>query len=358
MQERLEKLRALLSANADKYDGIFISKAENRAYLSGFTGSYGFLIVTPNEATLITDGRYLEQARQQAPGWTVKETKRPHEAYIVPAIKDSGVARLGFEADHMTVNDHDYWRSQANFVEWVNTSGLVARMRWAKDETEVEAIQAAVNIAERALDKVLGILKPGMTERDVAAELEYSMRKFGADSIAFDSIVASGVRSAMPHGRASDKVIGKGEFVTFDFGARLNGYNSDITRTVFVGKQPTDEHRRVYNLVLEAQLAGIEAVRPGATCKAVDDIPRQIFQRANMLKYYLHSTGHNLGREVHESPFLTPTDETPLEPGMVLTIEPGLYIENWGGVRIEDDLVVTPSGNRVLPSFSKELILV
>lgn len=357
MSERLTVLREQMQKEVDRYDGLFITRPENRAYLSGFTGSFGFLLITATEAVILTDGRYAEQAKMQAPGWTVTQIKRPFEEYVVPEIKRLNISKLGFEADHLSFGEYSFWSKTVNSVEWVGLSGLVSRLRQRKDASEVEAIQSAVDIAEKAFDHLLGILKPGMSERDAAAELEFAMRRFGADAIAFDTIVASGPRGALPHGRASDKLLEAGELITFDFGARLAGYNSDITRTVFLGGQPTERQITIYNLVLESQLAGIAAVRPGVSARDVDAASRAVFEKAGMLDYFLHSTGHNLGREVHETPFITPTDESLLEPGMVLTVEPGLYFSDWGGVRIEDDLLVTADGSQVLPKFSKELII-
>ena len=357
MVERLAALRAEMSKGADKYEALFISKPENRAYLSGFTGSFGYLVITQSEALLFTDGRYTQQAGQQAPGWKVIRLIRPFEQNIIPEIERLGLKRLGFEAEHFTYGDFQSWSDKIKGIEWVPTSGIVSRLRQRKDTLEIGEIRRAVDIAARAFDELLGILKPGMSEREAAAQLEFFMRKFGADAVAFDTIVASGPRGALPHGRASDKLIEAGELVTFDFGAQINGYNSDITRTVFVGGQPSSRQREIYDLVLESQLAGIAAVRPGVKANEVDAASRAVFKRAGMLDYYLHSTGHNLGREVHEAPMIAPTDQSVLEVGMVLTVEPGLYISEWGGVRIEDDLLVTATGAEVLPSIPKELIL-
>ncbi len=360
MSNRLSALREKLKQAAPSFDSLFISKPENRAYLSGFTGSFGYLLVTDTEALLFTDGRYVEQATSQAPGWQVIRLQRPFEDQVVPEFKRLGLAKVGFEAEHLSFNEYHFWADKTG-TEWVPTSGVVSRLRQRKDGQEVEAIQQAVDISAQAFDHMLGLLKPGMSEREAASELEFAMRKFGADALAFDTIVASGARGALPHGRASDKIIESGDLVTFDFGARLNGYNADITRTIFVGgngKQPSERQLQVYNLVLESQLAGIEAVRAGVVANSVDAVSRAVFEKAGMLEYYLHSTGHNLGREVHEAPFITPTDDSLLEAGMVLTVEPGLYISEWGGVRIEDDLLVGEDGVIVMPRISKELVII
>ncbi|HEX2912629.1 MAG TPA: Xaa-Pro peptidase family protein [Chloroflexia bacterium] len=359
MTERLQAFRSVLANQNIALDGLFITKPENRAYLSGFTGSFGYLLVTNQAAILFTDGRYVEQAAAQAPGWEIIRLQRPFEESVVPELKRLEVARLGFEADHLSFNEYQFWTSKTEKTEWIPTTGLLAQLRQRKGQEEVTAIKRAIEISEKAFEHLLGLLQPGLTERDAAAELEYAMRKYGADAIAFDTIVASGSRGALPHGRASDKKLEAGEFITFDFGARWEGYNADITRTVFLGagQKPDNRQVQVYNLVKEAQLAGIEAVQAGTPANTADSVVRIIFEKAKMLEYYLHSTGHNLGREVHEAPFLTPSDTTLLEPGMVLTVEPGLYISDWGGVRIEDDLLVTETGVEVLPHLSKDLIV-
>lgn len=357
---RLTALRDLIKQENLPFEAVFITRPENRAYLSGFTGSFGYLLITVTDAILFTDGRYLEQAALQAPDWKVVRLMRPFEESVVPEIKRLVPPSLGFEADHLSYRDAMSWIEKVKETRWVAAQNLGAKLRQRKDAVEVEALRRAVEIASKAFDRLLGLLKPGMTEREAAAELEYGFRKLGADAIAFDTIVASGARGALPHGAASDKVIEAGEFVTFDFGARVAGYNSDITRTVFVGgngKQPTERQRQIYELVRESQQAGVEAIKPGVSAGDIDKICRDIFEKAGLVDNYMHSTGHNLGREVHEAPFLMPNDPSPLEAGMVLTVEPGLYFPDWGGVRIEDDLLVTAGGVEVLPQISKELIL-
>lgn len=356
MNDRVSRMRAYLAENADKFDGFFVTKPENRAYLSGFTGSFGYLLITLQETIVFTDGRYVEQASKQSSGWTIVRLQRPFEQAVIGELKRLDVRRMAFEAEHLTYSDYIYWTKALENTSWMPTQGVISTFRWRKDPTEIELIRKAVAIADSAFEDLLGILKPDMTEREAASELEFAMRKHGADAIAFDTIVASGWRGALPHGRASDKKIEAGDLVTFDFGARYESYNSDITRTVVMG-QPTERQREVYRMVLESQLAGCEMVRPGITCSAVDAVSRQYFEKAGVIDYFLHSLGHSLGREVHEYPFLTPSDLTPLEPGMVVTVEPGLYISEWGGVRIEDDLLVTESGAEILPRSSKELIV-
>ncbi len=355
----LERVRSALTTNQPALDGLFITRPENRAYVSGFTGSYGYLLVTKDEAVLLTDGRYVEQALEQAPGWSVVRLQRPYEDALMAALKRLDVQRLGFESDHLSHADYANWTQKLPAIEWKPTIGVVAHLRRYKTPQEVAAIRQAVAIADDAFASVLNFLRPGLTERQVAAELEYTMRRGGADAAAFETIVVSGARGALPHGRPEDKQIEAGDLVTIDFGARYGGYNSDITRTVFVGggKPPTDRQREIYSLVQQVQQAGVEAVKPGVVCSSVDKLCRDMFDRAGLGDYFVHGLGHSLGREVHEFPMLVATDETVIEPGLVLTVEPGLYIGEWGGVRIEDDLYVGENGTEVLPRSTKELIL-
>jgi len=357
MTNRLGRAREYLAQSQDKLEAIFITKPENRAYLSGFTGSAGYLLITADEAIIFVDGRYTEQATAQAAGWKVVRLIRPFEDIVSAEVKRLSIQRLGFESEHLTYVEFINWTEKLNFVRWLPTHSVVSNLRRLKDADEIANIRRAVDIADTAFAHILTFIKPGMTEVEVAMELEFTMRRNGADRIAFDTIVASGWRGALPHGRASDKVIEQGDFVTFDFGAHFNGYNSDVTRTIVVG-EPSPRQREVYNWVLEAQLAGVQAVRAGIKCNEVDTVSRNVFEKVGQLDYFVHGLGHNLGREVHETPFLFQTDETVLEAGMVLTIEPGLYYPDWGGVRIEDDLLITETGSEVLPRTTKELLVI
>lgn len=356
----ISRVRDFLTDQQPSLDGFFVTKPESRAYLSGFTGSFGYLLITLTDTILFTDGRYTEQAAAQAPDWTIVRLYRPYENAVVPEIDRLGVKNIGIEAENMTVADFNFWQSKLLDAKLVPTNNVVANLRRLKTPEELANIRKAVEIADNAFAYILNIIRVGITEREVALELENAMKRGGADSIAFDTIVVSGARGALPHGKPSTKAIEAGDFVTIDFGARYNGYNSDVTRTVFVGggiKQPTDRQREVYDLVLKNQLAGIAAVKPGVVCSAVDRLSRDIFAEAGQLDYFLHSLGHSLGREVHEYPMLTPPDDSIIEVGMVLTVEPGLYYSDWGGVRIEDDVYVTENGAEVLPRSTKELIL-
>jgi Xaa-Pro aminopeptidase len=353
---RLERAQKIVRDNEGRYDGFFISNGENRSYLSGFNGSWGYLLVSADRAIILTDGRYTTQAQDQAPDCEVITLVRPYDQTLAKELKQIGFKRLGFESDHMTVAG---WQA-LNAIEgitWVSEHSPFQALRYHKDANELAMIKRAVEIADSGFSHILNFIKPGLTEREVAAELEFAMRRGGADKIAFETIVVSGVRGALPHGRATDKVIQAGELVTIDFGAHYGGYNCDITRTIAIGHADKDQRER-YQVVLEAQLAACAAVKPGAICKEVDAVARNFIKEAGYGEFFVHGLGHSLGREVHEQPMLNWVDEAKLEEGMVLTIEPGIYLPLWGGIRIEDDLYVTGNGAEVLPKSPKELIVV
>jgi Xaa-Pro aminopeptidase len=353
MNQRLNKLReALANIGAD---AIITEKTENRFYLSGFTGSTGWVIVTEKEAFLVTDFRYVEQAQEQAPGYTVVNNERKAVVAIANLLKEKGVKRLAFESS-LAFQTYQEWNTAFEGVELVPTSGLVEKIRMYKDESEMVIIREAVRIAEAAFQHIQGYIKPGVRETDVALELEYFMRKQGASGSAFDMIVASGVRGALPHGRASEKVIQAGEMVTLDFGAAYQGYNSDITRTLSVG-EPSAKMKEIYDIVLRAQIAGVEALKPGVTAKDADAATRDIIAAAGYGDAYGHSAGHGLGLEVHEPPGLSSASTFVLEPGMLVTMEPGIYVSGLGGVRIEDDVLITADGHEVLNKSTKELLI-
>lgn len=348
---RLQALRARLAAEG--LDALLVSRRENVRYLTGFTGSAGAVLITADEAVLATDSRYAEQAQAEAPGCRVAvEAGVPS----MVAARLAGPGRLGFESEALT---HDLWQRIASpgaltqGVDLVACRGMVERLRVRKDAAEIARIVRAIEITSRAFAGILPRVKPGAVERDLALELESAMKRDGAEELAFDLIVASGPRSALPHGRASGRRLGEGEFVVFDIGARFEGYHSDMTRTVYLGR-PGPEARELYSLVLEAQLAGIAAVRPGAACSEVDRAARSVIEAAGLADRFGHGTGHGVGLEIHEAPRVAARSAERLEPGMVITIEPGVYHPGQRGVRIEDIVLVTESGGQVLTPSPKE----
>ncbi|HLR08228.1 MAG TPA: Xaa-Pro peptidase family protein [Bacillota bacterium] len=349
---KLSKLRHALEAN--NADAILITSPINRRYISGFTGTAGAILISKDAAQFITDFRYTEQAKEQAKGFTVIE----HQGSLVQEIKDQlndlNIKHLAFEKEHVTYATYELYKDALD-VELVPTQGIVEELRLIKTEHELNIMKKAAQIADQAFEHILSYIKPGVKEIDIANELEFFMRQQGATSSSFDIIVASGYRSALPHGVASDKRIESGELVTLDYGALYNGYCSDTTRTVAVG-EISDELKNIYKTVLEAQLCGIEGIKPGMTGKEADALTRNHIKDKGYGEYFGHSTGHGLGMEVHEGPSLSYRTERKLEPGMVVTVEPGIYIPDVGGCRIEDDIVITQTGNERLTTANKQLI--
>ncbi|WP_096201211.1 M24 family metallopeptidase [Bacillus sp. FJAT-45350] len=351
---RIEKLRGQF--NERNIDGMLITSPYNRRYMTNFTGTAGVVLISEKEAKFITDFRYVDQANEQAVDYEIVQHTTPIFEEVAKQVESMGIKSLGFEQDHMTYQSYDIYKKNVN-TSLVPISGLVEQLRMIKNQAEIEIIQAAADIADAAFSHIINYIKPGMKEIDVSTELEFFMRKQGAISSSFDIIVASGLRSALPHGVASDKVIKKGELVTFDFGAYYKGYCSDITRTVAIG-EPSDELRKIYNTVLEAQLRGMDGIKPGMSGKEADALTRDYITDEGYGEYFGHSTGHGLGMEVHEGPSLSTKSDTVLKPGMVVTVEPGIYISGVGGTRIEDDVLITEDGNRSFTSSTKELLIV
>ncbi|MFP3918461.1 Xaa-Pro peptidase family protein [Lysinibacillus telephonicus] len=350
---KLEKLRKALEEN--NLDGLLITNEYNRRYITGFTGSAGVAIVTKEDAVFITDFRYTEQAKKQVQNFRIVQQEGTLYNEVAKQVELMGIKSLGFEKDTVTYGMFETYKSLIK-AELVPQSGLIEKIRLIKSEQEINIIKVACEIADNAFTHILKFIKPGVTELEVSNELEFFMRKQGATASSFDTIVASGTRSALPHGVATDKVIEKGDFVTLDFGAIYNGYVSDITRTIAVG-QPSEKLVEVYNTVLQSQLLALEKVGPGMTGIQADAVARDYLASKGYKEEFGHTTGHGIGLEVHEGPALSFRSETVLEPNMVVTIEPGIYLPGIGGVRIEDDILITETGNEKLTHSSKELII-
>jgi len=373
--QRIAGLRARFDLETEKLQGIdalIVSHMENVRYLTGFSGSNGLVVLTKNKALFYTDGRYGTQAAREVPGF---------ERIVLPAgsilliaagewLRDNhgtGIDCIGFEADHIPYSayltleqtlDPDDRAQQAVFAR----SGDVEAIRAIKDASEIAKIQAACQLADACFEHLCGFIKPGMTEAQVAWELESYFRTHGAQKLSFDPIVGSGPNAALIHGRAGERMLGSSggpEFVLMDFGCVLNGYCSDITRTVVIGGEPTEKMRHIYDSVRAAQLAALAAIKPGVEGKSVDTLAREMLKNAGYGEMP-HGLGHGLGRVVHDLPLPTfsPKATVTLAEGMVATVEPGVYIEGLGGVRIEDDVLVTRTGCQRLTVSSKELRVV
>ncbi|MFC3860899.1 M24 family metallopeptidase [Deinococcus antarcticus] len=333
-------------------DALWISGPANVRAVSGFTHPKdGKVLVTGDAATLFTDSRYTVQAREESR--LPQAIARPPETYELAAESVKGL-RVGFEAEHLTVANLEDLRRHWPEATLVPLRGVMEGLRAVKTPQEIAAVQAAQDLADRAFAHVRPMIRAGVREWDVALAIEAFLRQEGAEN-AFDVIVASGPRGAMPHGSASMRVMQDGELVTVDMGARLNGYHSDMTRTVAIGT-PSEEMRRVYNAVLEAEEAAVKAVKPGVRAADLDKLARDILTKHGLGEAFAHSLGHGVGLEVHEVPGLRGTSEDVLKPGMIITIEPGAYLPDVGGVRIEDLVLVTEDGYRVMSLSPKETV--
>jgi Xaa-Pro aminopeptidase len=345
-----------------RLDALLVTHLPNLRYLCGFTGSAGALWITPSSSVFFSDSRYTEQARGEVKGAKIVIERKT----LLPSIgawvlrKHRGVKRsvVGVEGEHLS------WAASQRLAKALGgkfrlrqAPALIEQARQIKDKDEIEAIRRAVELGASLFDHALNALRPGIPELEVASALESAARRGGAEAMSFETIVAAGPRSALPHGRASEARIPSGGFVVSDFGVILLGYCSDRTRTVWVGSA-TAEARRIYQAVLEAQAAAIAAVRPGTTAGAVDRAARNVLKKQGLDKYFTHSTGHGVGLEVHEAPRLASGVTEVLQPGMVITIEPGVYLSGRGGVRIEDMVLVTEKGCEVLSPGNKEFIAI
>ncbi|XOQ16753.1 MAG: Aminopeptidase P family protein [Shouchella clausii] len=336
-------------------DGLLISSSINRRYVSGFTGTAGAVLLTETDALFLTDFRYTEQAMKQVVDCSVIEQKGTLPQEVAAQVKRLHIKRLGFEKTQLTYAEFETYQNLLDNTKLIPVSQVVESLRIIKTEEEIAIMQKAAAIADEAFAHIQGYIKPGVREIDVSNELEFFMRKKGATSSSFDIIVASGVRSALPHGVASEKTIEHGELVTLDYGAYYNGYCSDITRTLAVG-DVSDELLAIYETVRVAQERAVEGIKAGITGKEGDALARDYIAEKGYGQYFGHSTGHGLGMEVHEGPSLSTKSDIVLQPGMVVTVEPGVYIPGVGGTRIEDDVVITENGNSTLTHSPRTLI--
>ena len=334
---------------------MVISGPENISYLSGFRGGEGALVVSDDLLVLYTDFRYIEQAQSEAPEWSIRKWGRDAYSQLAADISEElGVGRVGFEAHIISVANLRRLQKGDLQREWYEMSGVVEEIRAVKIEQEVISIGKACLIADRALEAVLPYVVPGVTEAQVANELEYLMKKFGSETVSFETIVAFGSHSSLPHAVPGDRAAEVGDFVLIDFGAVVDGYHSDTTRTFILG-EASDKQLEMYNATLEAQLAAVTGARTGMNGSQVHEIAREVLERHGLAETFGHGLGHGVGLEVHEKPIVSPAGKESLELMNVFTIEPGVYIPGVGGVRIEDTIVMRDDGAEVLTSFPKAL---
>ena len=355
-QERMRRTR--LGLDDSRLDALVVTHLANIRYLCGFTGSAGVLVVGRRETVFFTDGRYRQQAREEVCRARVRIVKgKSALAAASEWLAKNSYRRVGIEAAHLTVAERSILeRSLPPRARLIRSRPIIEELRMVKDSDEIAKIRAACRLGSELFLHLLKVIRPGVTESEVAGELEFRARQSGAEQMSFPTIVAGGARSALPHGRASSSPIPPRGFVVSDFGVILAGYCSDMTRTVHLGR-PRAEARSAYGAVEEAQQAALAAARPGRTVAEVDRAARKSLQRRGLAKFFTHSTGHGVGLEIHESPRIAAGEKEPLKAGMVITIEPGVYVPGNWGVRIEDTVLITTSGCEVLTPSPKDLIM-
>ena len=357
MEKRTEKLTKLLDEL--NLDAIFITDLYNLRYFAGFTGTTGVGLATRKGNFFYSDFRYKSQAETQVTkmGFEFVEVSRGSLKFVGEHAEKLGLKKIGFEDHNVTFSSYQTLKEVFK-AELVPIGDKITYVRMIKSDEEIGFIKKAIEISDVAFSEALKIIKEGVSEKEIAGYMEYIQRKLGAEDRSFETILASGVRSAMPHGVASDKKIQKEEFITMDFGAYYNGYVSDMTRTVYYGNNITEKHKEIYNLVLEAQILGINTIKEGIMSDDVDKVVRNFLTEKGYGKEFGHGLGHGIGLEIHELPYLSSVTHIELKENMVVTSEPGLYFDGWGGVRIEDDVVVKKDGREVLNKSNKELIII
>ena len=355
MDHQLRRTRLTARLHELEVDALLVTRMPNVRYLTGFTGSNALALVGDAETVFITDGRYTEQSRHEVPD--VERVTALH-GFVEPVVDQCarlGVSRLGFESNGVTVGQHQRFHDALEAVELIPTGEEVERLRWAKDEDELDLLRRAQAASDQAFDDVLELLSIGVTERRIALALEQLLRRDGGDGLAFESIVAFGENAAEPHHAPNHRVLAEGDVITLDFGALVGGYHADMTRTVAFG-QPAAELRKVHDVVREAQQAGVDAVRAGMMGSDVDRVVRSAIEEAGYGEAFPHPLGHGVGLEIHEGPRLGREFDHELPAGAVVTVEPGIYVPGLGGVRIEDSVEVTDDGCRVLGTSTRELL--
>jgi len=350
---RLERLKESLSKQ--NLDGIYITNLTNVRYISGFTGSAGSCLVTMDSQHFFSDGRYLTQSKSEVKGF---QCFIGNESHLKMMANNSGLISgisIGFESDFVSVNLFENMKKAFPKIQWEKTNRMVEELAAVKDEQELDALRTAVEITDQVYKEVLPMIKVGVSEKEIANELSFRYRAYG-DGEAYSPIVATGSNSALPHAVAGERTFAKGDFIVIDAAAKYAGYHADMTRTPVVG-QATDRHREIYDIVKEAQQKGLDGVKAGLSCKDADALTRNHIDGAGYGDYYIHSTGHGLGLEIHTMPRLSAVSQDVLKENYVVTIEPGIYIPEWGGVRIEDDVIIQKDGCEVLNQTSKELMI-
>ncbi|MDD5094262.1 MAG: aminopeptidase P family protein [Dehalococcoidia bacterium] len=359
MTSRVDKIHRRLFEL--QLDAVFISQPLNRRYLSGFTGSAGYIFISQKDTILATDFRYVEQSKAQSPDFEVFQISGDFTKWFPQLVSDTNSKRIGFESDYLTLSAYRQLVKAAKKLrpisrpQLIPTQGVVESLRAIKDSDEIRLMEAAARIADAAEEHAVKILRPGMTEKELSWNLERFMREEGSESLPFEIIVASGANSALPHAQPTNREIMPGEPVVIDLGAKVNGYTSDITRTICLG-EPSERFASIYRIVYEAQLSALQKICTGMSGEKADSVAREVIAKAGYGEKFGHGLGHGVGLETHELPRLGKTSTDILSEGMVCTVEPGIYLEGWGGVRIEDMVVLDKKIPRVLTQARKLVI--
>ena len=339
-----------------KIDGIYITNLTNVRYLTGFTGSAGSVLILEKKQHFFTDGRYIEQSKEQVRNCKIHIVGSAHIQAIQKNnfLKDN--IKIGFESEYVSVHMYQNFSKLFPNVNWMATNGIVETIAAVKDQLEIESLKTAIEITDTVFTQIIPELKEGAIEKEISAKISYLFKMNGADGDSYESIIGSGRLGALPHARPSDKKFEKGDFVVMDFGALYNGYHADMTRTIVIG-EASEKHKEIYNIVLDSQLAGINAAKEGITGAALDAVCRKVIDEAGYGSKFIHSTGHGIGLEVHTYPRISSFNNKPLLENYVVTIEPGIYIAGWGGVRIEDDCLIRKNDCLPLNKSTKEMLI-
>ncbi|KPJ64528.1 hypothetical protein AMJ44_12665 [candidate division WOR-1 bacterium DG_54_3] len=354
MRNRIKRIKEILES--EKLDLLLVTFLPNVRYLSGYTGTNGLVLISPNGSIFLTDFRYKEQSREQVKYLkTVIAERDLIQTLPTLSLFKPKRLKLGFESNHLSCGTYRNLKALLPDCLLVPTENLIESVSVKKDQIEIDKIRKAVKITDQVFFEILDFIKPKVKEQDIAAEIEYRFKRYGSTTPLYETIVASGKRSALPHGRASSKKIEKGDLVTLDMGAVYDGYTADLTRTVVVGKA-NKRQKNLYNIVLKAQKQALGRINPKIRACDLDKVARGVIKRAGYGKYFGHGLGHGIGLVIHDNPAINARNEQLLQPGMIITIEPGIYIPNWGGIRIEDDVLVTKKGCEILTKAEKSLI--
>jgi len=353
-EKRINKVKQILSKHG--LEGMYVTNLTNVRYLTGFTGSAGSLLLIEDEQHFFTDGRYIEQSKEQVKNCKIHIVGSAHYLAIKKQNLLKKSIKVGLESDYVSMSLYDAISNSLSHIKFIKTTNIIEKIAAVKDRLEIDSLKTAIEITDAVFTQIIPELKVGAVEKEISAKISYLFKMNGAEGDSYESIIGSGWLGALPHARPSDKKFEKGDFVVMDFGALYNGYHADMTRTVVIGKA-TSKHEEIYNIVLKSQLAGISYAKAGVTGEALDQVCRKVIADSGYGDKFIHSTGHGIGLEVHTYPRISSFNKKPLLENYVITIEPGIYLAGWGGVRIEDDCWIQKNKCIPLNSSTKELLI-